>query len=129
MGHSLKHYTFILLSQNAKWTNEEEIVLLYYASRQIKYATIVESLAKNCNPGVGTVKEITQKAARLRTGCGQKEIVLVKEWPAHDREWDRMLADRWLLSRMEKDKIEELLEFYGETAAIIDEVSGFGDFW
>lgn len=104
---------------------EEEVVLLYYVSRQVKHATIVDILAKKCRPGDRNVKQIAHKAVRLRRSCGQKEVVLDACWPAPDQEWDRELADQWLLSRMGKDELEELLEFDGETAAIIGEVSGF----
>ncbi|KAF6236101.1 hypothetical protein HO173_005729 [Letharia columbiana] len=111
-----------------KWTIEEEIVLLYYASRQVKYATIADILAKKCHPNVRTVKQITHKAARLRKSCGQKEVVLRACWAASDREWDRKLADQWLFSRMEKAKLVKLLEFDGETAAIIDEKNDIDNF-
>ncbi|KAL9134324.1 MAG: hypothetical protein Q9175_004498 [Cornicularia normoerica] len=104
-----------------KWTMEEEVVLLYYVSRQVKHATIVDILAKKCRPGDRNVKQIAHKAVRLRRSCGQKEVVLDACWPAPDQEWDRELADQWLLSRMGKDELEELLEFDGETAAIIGE--------
>ena len=112
-----------------RWTIEEEIVLVYYASRRIKHATIVEILAKKCRPEVRNVKQITHKAARLRKVCGQKENASKSTWPARNREWDRELADRWLLSGMETVKLEKLLDFDGETAAIIGEASGSGNPW
>ena len=105
-----------------KWTIEEEIVLVYYASRHIKHATIVAILEFKCGPEVRNLKQIIHKAARLRKECGLEDIL-----PKRMRGWDRKHADRWLFSQMEKAELEKLLEFDGETAAIIDEVSGFGD--
>ena len=48
-------------------------------------------------------------------------------WPTPDRDWNRKLADQWLLRKMEKAELERLLEFDGETAAIIGEASGLGE--
>ena len=110
-----------------KWTIQEEIVLVYYASRQIKHATIVDILEFKCGPEVRTLKQVLHKAARLRKECGQEEYIPSKIPHKRNRGWDRKLADRWLFSKMEKAELEKLLDFDGETAAIIDEVSGFGD--
>lgn len=117
-----------------RWTAEEEIVLVYYASRQIKHATIVAILDLKCRPEVRTLRQIAHKATRLRTQCVQEENTLEGQLPTRHRGWDRKLADRWIFSKMEKvkmDKVkmEKLLNFDGETAAIIDEVSGSGDPW
>lgn len=106
------------------WTIEEEVVVLYYASRRVKNATIVELLAKKCSPRVRNLKQIAQKSSRLRRICGQKKVVLEDTYPAPFPDWDRKLVDQWLFSNMEKAKLQQLLEFDGETAAIIDEVSG-----
>ena len=113
----------------SQWTTEEELVLLYYASRRVRIATIVDLLAKKCRPKVRNAKQIAHKASRLRRACGQKELVLGDSWSTPDREWDLKLVDEWLFSRMEKAQLERLLEFDGETAAIIGEVSGFGKSW
>lgn len=113
----------------SKWTTEEELVLLYYASRRVRIATIVDLLAKKCLPKVRNAKQIAHKASRLRRVCGQKELVLGDSWPTPDPEWDLKLVDEWLFSRMEKAQLERLLEFDGETAAIIGEVSSFRNSW
>lgn len=112
-----------------KWTPEEEMVLLYYASRGVKNATIIELLVKKCNPRVRTLKQIAHKTTRLRSKCGQKEVVYAGFGPTPERIWDRKLVDQWLLSKMEKPQLERLLEFDGETAAIIGEVSAYADPW
>ena len=105
------------------WTIEEEVVVLYYASRRVKNATIVELLAKKCSPSVRNLKQIAQKSSRLRRICGQK-VVSEDPFSPPFPDWDRKLVDQWLFSNMEKAKLQQLLEFDGETAAIIDEVSG-----
>ena len=109
------------------WTTEEEVVVLYYASRRIKNVTIVDLLAKKCCPKVRNIKQITHKASRLRKVCGQKKGALGDTWPVPDRDWDRKLVDRWLFDRMERTKLAQLLEFDGESAAIIGEASGHGE--
>ena len=48
-------------------------------------------------------------------------------WSTADRDWNRKLADQWLVSKMDKADLERLLEFDGETAAIIGEASGLGE--
>ena len=109
------------------WTTEEEIVVLYYASRSIKGATIAELIAKKCHSKVRNVKQIAHKSSRLRKACGQKKLILGSPWSTADRDWNRKLADQWLVSKMEKAELKHLLEFDGETAAIIEEASGFGE--
>ena len=108
------------------WTIEEELVVLYYASRRIKSATIADLIAKKCHPKVRNVKQITHKSSRLRLACGQRRLVAGSPWPTPDRDWNRKLVDQWLLMKMEKAKLQHLLEFDGETAAIIGEASGLG---
>ena len=105
-----------------RWTTEEELVVLYYASRRVKNAAIIEILSKKCNPKARTVKQITHKIARLRKVCDQDETVVRSTSPLPDRAWNRKLVDGWLLSKMDKAELEGLLEFDGETAAIIGEV-------
>ena len=116
-------------SKLAKWTPEEEVVLLYYASRRVNKATLMNILDKKCSPKVRTAKQISHKVLRLRRLCGQKEFVRNAEGSAPKHEWDRKLVDQWLLSKMEKAKVEPLIEFDGETAAMIGEVSGIGELW
>ena len=108
------------------WTTEEEVVVLYYASRRIKSATIAELIAKKCHPKVRNVKQIAHKSSRLRTLSGHR-IVVGSPWPTSDRDWNRKLADGWIVSKMEKAKLQQLLEFDGETAAIIGDASGPGE--
>lgn len=105
-----------------RWTTEEELVALYYASRNVKHATIVDILAKKCSTEVRTQKQVTSKLVRLRIASGQNEVVEVPGAP-QIRRWDRKLADQWLFSMMEKERLQELLEFDNETAAIIGQVS------
>ena len=106
------------------WTTEEEIVVLYYASRRIKTATIAELIAKKCHPKVRNIKQIAHKSSRLRILSGHKRLAAGIPWRTPDREWNRKLADQWIMSKMEKAKVKHLLEFDGETAAIIGEASG-----
>lgn len=98
------------------------MVVVYYASRYVQYATIVDILAKKCPPRVRNPKQITSKVLRLRKASGQKEFVEGNGAP-QSRGWDRKLADQRLLSKTEKERQQELSEFDGETAAIIGEVS------
>ena len=105
------------------WTTEEEVVVLYYASRRIKSATIAELIAKKCHPKVRNIKQIAHKSSRLRMVCGPRPVV-GSSWPTAGRDWNRKLADEWIVSKMEKAKLQQLLEFDGETAAIIGEASG-----
>ena len=109
------------------WTTEEEIVVLYYASRSIKCATIAELIAKKCHDKVRNVKQIAHKSSRLRQACGQTKLIMGSPWSTADRDGNRKLADQWLISKMEKSELKHLLEFDGETAAIIEEASGFGE--
>ena len=111
-----------------KWTSEEEVVLLYFASRRVKKATLLNLLDKKCSPRVRTAKQLSHKVLRLRRLCGQKETVRRVDGTMPIREWDRKLVDQWLVAKMEKVKVEQLIEFDGETAAMIGEVSGFGGF-
>ena len=106
------------------WTTEEEIVVLYYASRRIRTATIAELIAKKCHPKVRNMKQIAHKSSRLRVLSGQRRVTVGSPWPTPNREWNRKLADQWIVSKMEKAKVKHLLEFDGETAAIIGEASG-----
>ena len=106
------------------WTLEEEIVVLYYASRRIKSVTIVDLIAKKCHPKVRNLKQVTHKSSRLRRATGQRRLVVGNPWPPADREWNREFVDQWLIGKMEKAKLQHLLEFDGETAAIISEASG-----
>ena len=103
------------------WTIEEEIVVLFYASRRVKNATIVDLLAKKCpaiDPAnVRNIKQVAHKSSRLRQALGGTSS-------ASGREWNRNIVDEWLFSVMDEDDVKRLLEFDGETAAIIDEVSG-----
>ena len=108
-----------------KWPPNEEVVLLYYASRRIKTLTLINILNKKCTPKVRTPKQIAHKVLRLRRLCGQKEIVRLGNGTVPKREWDLELVDQWLLNKMEKAEVKKLIEFDGETAAMIDEVSGF----
>ena len=94
-----------------KWTIEEEAVLAYYTSRQIKNATIAQILEKKCPPRVRTEKQVVRKVGRLRTACAKKKIASQGSWYSSDRKCDRSLADEWLFSKMEKAKLEKLLEF------------------
>ena len=112
-----------------KWSAEEEIVVLYYASRGVKPATIIELLVQKCKPKERNLKQIAHKTTRLRISCGHKEVVHDGDGPPPERTWDRKLADRWLFSKMEKPQLEQLLEFDGETAAIIGEVSASAHPW
>lgn len=111
-----------IFAKMKRWTIEEEMVVVYYASRYVKHATIVDILSKKCPPRVRTPKQVTSKVLRLRIASGQKEVV-EGTGASQNRGWDRKLADQWLLSKMEKERLQELLEFDGETAAIIGEVS------
>ena len=108
------------------WTTEEEVVVLFYASRGIKNATIAELIAKKCYPRVRNLKQITHKSSRLRTISNHGRLVVGSSSPTSDEDWTRKLADQWIVSKMEKAKLEQLLEFDGETAAIIAEASGLG---
>ncbi|CAD6571407.1 MAG: hypothetical protein ASARMPREDX12_004343 [Alectoria sarmentosa] len=110
-----------------RWTIEEEMVVVYYASRYVKHATIVDILSKKCPPRVRTPKQVTSKVLRLRIASGQKEVV-EGTGASQNRGWDRKLADQWLLSKMEKERLQELLEFDGETAAIIGENNDLDNF-
>ena len=109
------------------WTTEEEVVVLYYASRRIRKATIVELIAKKCYPKVRNLKQVTHKSSRLRIESGQRKHVPGSPWPTPDRDWDLKLVDQWLFGKMDKAELERLLEFDGETAAIIGEASVFGE--
>lgn len=112
-----------------KWTLEEKLVVVYYASRNIKHATIVNLLAKKCSTELRTESQVAHKLVELRIASGHKGYVKGtggaqnaqnRGW---DRGWDRKLADQWLFSNMEKERLEELLDLDDETAAIIGEVS------
>lgn len=120
--HSLNIYGHAKPSKMKRWTIEEELVVVYYASRYVKHTTIVDILAKKCSPQIRTQKQITSKVLRLRKASGQKNFVDEAGWP-QNRGWDRKLADQWLFRKRKKETLEELLKFDGETAAIIDEVS------
>ena len=110
------------------WTTEEEIVVLYYASRHIKSATIADLIAKKCHPKVRNVKQITHKSSRLRIACGKRRYTAgIPLPPTPDRDWNRKFADQWIVSKMDKADLQHLLEFDGETAAIIGEASGLGE--
>ena len=112
-----------------KWPPDEEVVLLYFASRRVNKFTLMNILDKKCTPKVRTPKQIAHKVLRLRRLCGQKEIVRRSDGTVPKREWELELVDQWLLSRLPKAKVEELIEFDGETAAMIGEVSGFREIW
>ena len=109
------------------WTTEEEIVVLYYASRRIKSVTIADLIAKKCHGKVRNVKQIAHKSSRLRNACGPRTFIMGNPWSPADRDLTRKLADQWLVSKMDKAELERLLEFDGETAAIIGEASGLGE--
>ena len=114
------------------WTTEEEAVVLYYASRQVKNGTIVDLLDKKCNHTLRSVKQVSHKSSRLRKVCGEDKVEKVETdetWPRTIREWDLKRVDQWLFMKIEKAKLQQLLEFDGETAAIIGEVSGLGYAW
>lgn len=106
------------------WTVEEEVIVLYYASRRVRNVTIVELLAKKCSPRVRNLKQIAHKSSRLRRICGQKKVASEDTWLPPFPDWDLKLVDQWLFSKMEKADLQQLLEFDGETAAIIGEVTG-----
>ena len=109
------------------WTTEEEIVVLYYASRRIKSATIVDLIAKKCHPKVRNIKQITHKSSRLKIACAMSGPGPMNPFLPPDQEWNRKRADEWIVGQMDKAELDQLLEFDGETAAIIGEASGLGE--
>ena len=105
------------------WTREEEVVLVYYLTRNITYASIIEIMAVRCHTGVRKMKHISDKVAKLR-----KHSVLVQKSQHfylrnRDQHWDIQRADRWILLSMNKAELDMLLDFSGYVAAIIDGVS------
>ena len=110
------------LTMMRRWTLEEEVVLVYYASRYVRYASIVEILATKCIPGDRSIRQISHKVARLRRSGVQSRVVPQTPGLQSDRDWNRVEADRWILLRMCRAELDILLDFDGYTAAIIDEV-------
>ena len=106
------------------WTLEEEIVLAYYITRNITYASIIEIMAVRCGTGVRNIKQISEKVVKLR-----KHGVLEQKFQHfyrrnRDQHWNVRRTDRWILLTMSKAELDILLDFNGYIAAIIDEVSG-----
>ena len=106
------------------WSPEEESVLLYYASRDIKHRIIVQLLKHKCNTSVRTVSSIENRIRRIREACkdaglGQMQDTTIQRDPI----WDRKVVDSWLVSKMERGKLLGLIEFDGSTAAILEPVS------
>ena len=120
-------YYSLSTAKMTAWSTEEEIVVIYYASRRIKSGTIEELIAKKCHPKVRSIKQIAHKSSRLKKACAKRRSGMVNPFLAPDREWNRKLADQWIVSKMEKAELDQLLEFDGETAAIIGEASGLGE--
>ena len=105
------------------WTRDEEVVLVYYITRNITYASIIEIMALRCHNGVRKMKHISDKVAKLR-----KHGLLVQKSQHiylrnRDQLWDIKRADRWILSSMNKAELDVLLDFSEQVAAIISEVS------
>ena len=106
------------------WTPEEEIVLVYYITRNITYASIIEIMTVRCGTGVRNIKQISEKVIKLR-----KHGVLEQKFQRfhrrnRDQNWDVKRADSWILNTMNKAELDILLDFSGFIAATIDEVSG-----
>ena len=110
----------------APWSLEEDVVILYYASREIRYCTIIELLKQKCPTSVHKQTDLKMRLRRLRKACqdaglGQMQDVTVNTGQAQP--WDRKVVDSWLIRMMEKSKLEKLLDFDGATTAIIEPVS------
>ncbi|KAF6236100.1 hypothetical protein HO173_005728 [Letharia columbiana] len=105
------------------WSTEEEVVVLYYASREIRYCTIIELLQHKCHTSVHKKASLTNRLRKLKNasqdaGLGQMQNTTINTGQA--RPWDRKVVDSWLVRMMEKGKLEKVLEFDGATAAIIE---------
>ena len=105
------------------WTLQEEVVLVYYITRNINYASIIEIMYVTCST-VRTINQMNRKVSRLlKSGVLKKELPYLHRRNRNQR-WNAKCADCWILHAMSKAELDKLLDFSGYIAAIIDEVSG-----
>ena len=106
------------------WTLEEEVVLVYYLTRNITYASIIELIAVKCGTDIRRPRHISDKVAKLRkSGVLERPLQHVYR-RNRDQHWNIKRADCWILHVMNKAALDNLLDFSGYVAAVIDEVSG-----
>ncbi|KAM0802995.1 hypothetical protein BDR22DRAFT_819214 [Usnea florida] len=105
------------------WTIQEEVVLVYYITRNINYASIIEVMYVRCST-VRTINQINRKVSRLfKSGVLKKELPYLHRRNRNQR-WNVKCADCWILHTMSKAELDNLLDLSGYIAAVIDEVSG-----
>ena len=106
------------------WTLKEEVVLVYYLTRNITYVSIIELIAVKCGTEVRRPRHVSDKVAKLlKFGVLERPLQHVCR-RNRDQHWDIKRADRWILHVMRKAELDNLLDFSGYVAAVIDEVSG-----
>ena len=106
------------------WTLQEEVVLVYYITRNINYASIIEIMAVRCNTTLRTINQLNKKVSRLlKSGVLKKELPYLHRCNK-DQRWKVKCADCWILHAMSKAELNELLDLSAYVAAIIDEVGG-----
>ena len=119
--HNVHFHCLIMRGFNT-WTSEEEVVLGYYAIRNINHDSIIEILANKFNTTQRTRNQINQKVAHLRL-LNFMAKGAQKYRPMNGQDWMLRHTDQWILRTVARARLDVLLDHDSKTAAIIGEVT------
>lgn len=106
-----------------KWNLEQEVVVAYYAIRNIRYDSITAIMARKFNTNRRTRKQIVHKVKCLRSQGVLPRDARGSFRLLNGQDWMLKHTDRWILRTVGKERLDILLDHDGKTAVIIDDVT------